>query len=450
MLSKLLLSLSFAASTLLYAGSLSSKPIESSLVVYNGNIGLVHEDKTITLDKGAQEIVYKDVAQSVVTDSVNVKFPAGVTLYSQQYRFDKITAAKLLNAHIGKKIKVKTFGDNEKIIIQNATLLSSAGSQCIVRTDSKEIFSVNPSMIIMEHIPDELITQPSLVWNVDSGKKTDGKISLDYLINNIKWKSNYILDLDGSRGNLGGWITVDNRSGKRFDNVKLNVLAGDVNRARMPVPRVMYKAQAVMSVAPEVSHIAAEGYHFYSVPFRVTLANNEKTQIKFIDEKSIPIKRRYKAWLNNPNYLSSHSRHDVKQYAEIESLEIPLPGGIVRTYSKVGGTTLLLGESRLEHTPRHEKISLVLGTNFDIKVNEKVVERNDDKYYFDETIAYEAVNRSSEERVVELFIPFTRGRNSSLTTDQDYSYKDGNTLLFKISLKADSKKEFKVHYRSRK
>jgi len=450
MLPKIFLSLSFAAAAVLYAGSLSPKPTDSSLVVYNGNIGLVHEDKTIALEKGAQEIVYKDVAQSVATDSVNVKFPDGVTLYSQQYRFDRITPAKLLDAHIGKKVKVKTHGDNEKIIVRDATLLSSSGSQCIVKTRNNEIFSVNPSMIIMEHIPSELITQPSLVWNINSNRRLDGRVSLDYLINNIKWKSNYILDLNGENGDLSGWITIDNRSGKRFDKVKLNVLAGDINRAQMPSPRVMYKAQMVMSAAPEVSHIAAEGYHFYSVPFRVTLANNEKTQIKFIDEKNIHVKRRYKTWLNNPNYLNSQSRHDVKQYAEVESLEIPLPGGIVRTYSKVNGTTLLLGESRLEHTPRHEKISLMLGTNFDIKVNEKVVERDDDEYYFDETIAYEVINRSDKERVVELLIPFTRGKNSSLTTDQKYSHKDGSTLLFKVRLVADSKKEFKVHYRSRK
>ncbi len=453
MITKRLFLLSLAASMSLIGGTISSTPIDSSLVVYNGNIGLVHEEKKITLQQGAQALIYEDVARTVQTDSVNVIFPLDVKLYSQQYRFDKITTAKLLDAHIGKAVKVKTAKNRDEFIVQDATLIAAEGHNCVVKTAKGEIFSIASSMIIFKTVPDTLITKPSLVWNIHAAKAIESTVSLDYLINNISWQSNYILNLQNDLADLSGWITVNNRSGKRFNDVKLNVLAGDINRAQRPIPRqVMYKA-AALAEDTAVSHVAHEGYHFYTIPFRVTLANNEKTQIKFIDEKKIPIKRRYEARLNHPNYLHSEIKHKVSQFVEIKSLELPLPAGVVRSYSKIKDTTLLLGENHIDHTPKHEKISLRLGTNFDLKVNEKIIERNDDKYYFDERVAYEVINRSNIDKTVELLIPFIKSAyhaKASIDTTQPYQWKNGNTMQFNIAVKADSKQNFEVHYRSKK
>jgi len=448
--------LCFSSAFSLYAAELSGMPVDSSLVVYNGNIGLVHEQKHLKLKAGVQEVIYEDVARTVQTDSVNVLFPKNITLYSQQYRFDKITLAKLLEAHIGKEIKVKRVADDNKdaFIIQRAELIAVDGYSCVVKTQKGDIFSVASSQIIFDHVPDTLITKPSLVWNIDAATAVEGTVSLDYLINNITWQSNYVLNLKENSADLSGWITVNNNSGKRFNEVKLNVLAGDINRAQRPVSRMMmYKENNVMADAVPVSQVAHEGYHFYTIPFRVTLANNEKTQIKFMDEKQIPITRRYAVHLNHPNYLNAKVKHKVSQFVEINSLEVPLPSGIVRSYSSVKDTTLLLGENHITHTPKHEKISLRLGTNFDLKVNEKALERNDDKYYFDETIRYEVMNRSDADKVVELLIPFVKSRyhaNASLETKEPYIWKDGNTLQFNIKVKADATASFDVHYQMKK
>ena len=120
--------------------------------------------------------------------------------------------------------------------------------------------------------------------------------------------------------------------------------------------------------APAVAHQAVEGYHLYSVPFKVSLANNEKTQIKFIDKRSLKIQRTYTAQLSNPLYLRGESKHDVTQYINLKGLDIALPKGIVRTYTKSNSQSLLLGESSLKHTPKDTPIKLKIGKNFDIKV----------------------------------------------------------------------------------
>ncbi len=446
-----LLLISLFTSTLLNAGTVSQKPIDPSLVVYNGNLGLVHESRKMELERGKQALVYKDVASSVITDSVNVTLPNGVTLYSQQYRFDQINAQKLALAHLGKSVKfyIKTGSD---LMYKKGTLLS-ASSQAVIKTAKNEIYTVPTSALIFSNIPKELITKPSLVWNVNAPKKSRTTLTLDYLINNISWKSNYVLNLSNNHADLSGWITIDNRSGKAFDNTKLTVLAGDINRAVVPVDR-RYMAKAAMAEMDRaaVKELSHEGYHLYQIPFNVHLANNEKTQIKFLDIKKIPITRKYKAQLNSPFYSKGERKHPVTQYLEIKSLEKALPMGTIRSYSKEGETTLLLGESSINHTPKHEEIKVTLGKNFDLLVKSKILSNSSDRYFNDTKVAYELTNRSKEPKTIELLVPFTKRENgqNSVSTKQKYSWKNGNMLSFKVSVKADSKKSFEVHFRAKK
>jgi len=432
-----------------YAGKTEQ---ENSLIVYNSNIGLVHENKQVSLSQGYQAIIYEDVARTVQTDSVNVNFPDGVKVYSQQYRFDNITLDKLLNAHIGKSVKINLAEQGKPEQFISATLLAVNHEQCIVKNAVEDIFAVDATKIVFSSIPESLITKPSLVWNIYADQASQPNITLDYLIQQINWQSNYVLNLKQDYIDLSGWITIDNHSGKAFKEVKLHVLAGDINRVNKVTPRAMYR-QAIALESDSVSHQAHEGYHFYSIPFPVTIANKEKTQIKFIDLKHIPIHRRYESQLNHPNYLQGETQHKVSQYLDILSLEYPLPAGIIRSYSKNKSTTLLLAENHIPHTPKHEKISLRLGTNFDLKVKETLLQQNDDKYYFERLVNYQVKNPTDSFKTVNLIVPYSNNIHRSeavIETSQAYQWKNGNQLLFTVGLKAGESASFDVQYRNKK
>ncbi|WP_321777530.1 hypothetical protein [Sulfurimonas sp.] len=421
---------------------LTSSLFSSSLIVYNGGIGLVHEQRDLNLKKGDKQIIYKDVARTINTDSVNITLPTSVKLYSQQYRFDKLTLYKLLDAHIGKKVKVG---------IKNVTLLSHNDLNSLVKTSNNQIISVLSKDIIFKTIPTSLITKPSLVWNIKATKSLKAKMDINYLIRNISWNSNYIINLHGDKADLSGWISIDNRSGKAYKDTQLHVLAGDINRAyRVRTTTRYQKAMSMMQDSPKVSHKAFEGYHLYSVPFKVSLANNEKTQIKFITKNSIPIKRRYTTTLSNPLYLNSEIKHSVTQYIEMEELSVALPQGVVRTYSKLNEQTILLGESNLAHTPKDTIIKLVLGKNFDIKVKESVENYSDNDKYLDATISYTIKNSSNKKKTIELLIPFNKSSTSSIETAKTFSFKNGNQLSFKVKVQAQKSEKFTVRFRSKR
>ncbi len=428
-------------SSILFGAILDDTPTESSLIVYNGNIGLVSEKRELNINKGDKEIIYRGVASSIETDSVNITLPNSVTLYSQQYRFDKLTMSKLLDAHIGKEVK----------IAQNSvTLLSFESNNALVKDANGSIVSVLNKDITFSSIPTSLLTKPSLVWNIDAKKNITSNIDINYLIKKLSWKSDYILNLKENRADLIGWITIDNRSGKNYENIDLHVLAGELNKVNKRATQRIYKEMRAMADSPQVAHKAHEGYHLYSIPFKVNLANNEKTQIKFISKDAIPIVRKYSSKLSNPLYLHSEIKHSVTQYIEIQKLDFALPKGVVRTYSKLKNQKILLGESSLPHTPKQTTIKLPLGKNFDISVKESIQNRSDNKNYLGASVLYSIKNSSDEMKIVEILVPFNRNSTSTIDTKIPYSFKNGNLISFNIIINPMKTQQFNVKFRSKR
>jgi len=447
------LSLGILASLLLSSSSFSatlSKNIQdSSLVVYNGGIGLVHEKRSLSVNKNDTQIVYEGVANTIDTDSVNIKLTDAITLKSQQYRFDKLTLQKLLDAHIGKTIEVQIKGKSSTKKI-NAILLSHSTNTALVKTANSKILSTKTKDIIFKNIPKELITKPSLVWNIQTNRTLNTDLEIDYLINKISWKSDYILNLSDNTAHLNGWISIDNRSGKSFQDTRLNVLAGDINLERTQVYRSNKVYASPMADSEQIIEQSHEGYHLYSVPTKVNLLNNEKTQIKFIDKSDIEIQRRYSAYLSNPHYVHGENKNDVTQYIDISGLDIALPKGVVRIYSKLDEQNILLAQTRLKHTPKNEPIQLKVGTNFDLKVKQTLVEKDDDKYRNNTTIQYTITNSSAEIKTVELLVPFNAHKDSKIRTTIPYTFKKGNLVAYLVKVYPQNSQTFKANYISKK
>ncbi len=424
-----------------YALSMPVEPKESTLVVYNNNIGLVEEKKMLHITPRDTTIVYPDVASSIITNSVSLTLPQGVALYSQQYRYDKLTQKKLLQAFIGKKVSYKD---------TSVKLLALDGSKAIVRTQKGTIITIATADIVVDALPKELLLRPSLVWNINSSIRKRMDVTLDYLIQNIRWNSDYVVQLHKNSADLTGWVTVQNNSGKAFRNTQLYLVAGDVNRAQSPRPVMYRKSGVVLESAPAVEQTAQEGYHIYHIPFNVTLLDKENTQIKFLTKKDLPVSRLYSVRLDNPIYLRSQSKRSVTQYITFKGIDVPLPKGVVRTYSAMKKTSLLVGQSRIAHTPKNTPIKLKLGTNFDLKVVQTPLkhEKNSSFYYAD--VRYSVQNHSDKAKKVTLLVPFNINKGSSVHTDRSYTMVQGNLVQFVVDVSANSSVSFDVHYQSAK
>jgi hypothetical protein len=444
-LSSLLL---FCTTALLAASTVSPAPSSNSLVVYNSNIGLVFEKRDATLDKGINELIFPNVARKINMSSISLSLPGESALMMQQYRYDKITLNKMLEASIGENINYYTYNENKRSQKKQGVLL--AHHPILIKNRDNVVANVLERDIVFDNVPTRLLTKPSLIWTIDTKEAVEGSMEISYLISSIGWSANYVLNLKSEKkANLLGFITINNNSGKHYVDTKLTVLAGSVNRVQehevMADNNIMYKQRTLMArSAPK--HIAVSGYHAYEVPFNVTLANNEETQVKLVSKNDLDIVKKYRVRVSDVRY-TTEQKYNVKQYVTFKNTKNPLPAGIVRTYQKMQSTTFLLGESQLKHTPKNSDVELLLGENFDLKVKAKMTRNNDDNRKMKRSLEYTLENHSDTKKTLQINIPFVKNARDSLTHSfPNATWKNASLLSADVVLKANSERKFTLNF----
>src|SRR5438067_12552237 len=103
----------------------------------------------------------------------------------------------------------------------------------------------------------------------------------------MRWAADYNLVLP-ERGNtldVVGWVTMDNGSGKAFENARIKLMAGDVNKIQN-VPRPPagnYGGGGGGGGArPPVTEKSFDEYHLYTLEHPTTLLDHAKKQVEFV------------------------------------------------------------------------------------------------------------------------------------------------------------------------
>jgi hypothetical protein len=138
--------------------------------------------------------------------------------------------------------------------------------------------------------------------------------------------------------------------------------------------------------------------------------------------------------------------------ASESGLGMPLPAGRVRLFqADDDGSLVLLGEDRLDHTPKDEDISLTVGNAFDIKGEEKVLNQTRiSKKVEEREFEIELRNRKAEDVIIKVEKQLWGFWEVTQAT-HEYEKKDANTLGFEIPVKAEAtiKVRFTVRFTSR-
>lgn len=234
------------------AGTLSTgleDQIGVALTVYNVNLGLVKDIREINLGMGVSLLRFMDVASGIIPASVSIRSlhdPESLGILEQNYEYDLLNPQKLLDKYVGRKVKLyyrNPYTEREEI--EEATVLSNNGGP--IFQIGEEISYGYQGRIIFPRIPEDLISKPTLVWQLRNSLPSEQRIEASYLTNGINWRADYVVTLneDDTLADLSGWVTIDNRSGTTFRDARLKLVAGDVNRAREEDEirdRIMYAA----------------------------------------------------------------------------------------------------------------------------------------------------------------------------------------------------------------
>lgn len=423
-----------------------------SVTVYNQNFALVRQTFSFQLEKGEQNIRIEDVAKSIDPTSVHLRSlsdPKSLIILEQVFEYDLIESNKVLSKFIDQTIQLI---DSKGNLIEGKLL--SVGSDLLLANENEEITLIknkNIHSIKFPKLPDGLNTKPTLVWLVKSEKKSSHQLEIEYLTHGMNWTTEYvaILNDEGTQLDVDAWISIDNKSGKNFENANVSVVAGDLNLARSRRPTPQYKTMAVSEAryAQDVSEQGQFEYHLYKIDRPVSIGNNQLKQIRMFKADGVNVTKKY--------VLNSRERGQRLQVYlrfkndENNSLGLPFPAGRFRVYQDKTNTGIFLGEASIKHTPPHEWIEILMGAAFDLAAKRKQI-RVDRIGKQQLRESYEIVIKNQKSKTVLISVIenlLYRAPNSNwkiIASSHEYSAKDARSIEFKINIPA--KKETKLTY----
>jgi hypothetical protein len=434
-----------------------------SLTVYNGGYGVVREVRTVDVRDG--RVKFQGVASGI--DPTTVFFRSltdpGAKLLEQNYQYDLVSPDKLLDKHIDEEIEVLCEG-----AAYTGTLLAFDSGQLVLRTRSGVTLirrDEHVKNIVFKSLPASLLTRPTLLWHVATDSPGEQSVEVAYQTTGLNWHAEYVLVVgaNDASADLSGWVSVENRSGKRYEDAKLKFIAGDVQRVR-PQPKYLARgdvayAEAAAPPAPMEQKAFFE-YHMYTLPRPSTVANNEVKQLEmFPPARGLDIHKRFLyqplggfRWhggvRTNQGYgLTSEKK--VSVYLEFDNSEdnrlgIPLPAGKVRVYKRDPADEALefIGEEAIDHTPKDEELSLRLGNAFDLVGERKQVQYhiNTSAHRIRETIEIKLRNHKDEAATIRVREPMYRAMNWHIS-DESHSRtdeaSDARSVAWDIPVEAD-------------
>ena len=431
-----------------------------SITVYNQNFGLVREVRNIDTGTGKVSLEFRDVAENIQPETVHIKSLGGtVRVLEQNYRYDLLSPQKLLEKYVGRTVKVyrwnEKIGKDEEL---DAEVLSV--SQGTVLKINNQITYDFPGRLAFPEVPKNLIAKPTLVWMLDSPQPKQ-KLEVTYLTQNLNWAADYVFVINDSDtlGDLTGWVTLTNHSGASYENAKLKLVAGDVQRIQPGRSRDEYAPQKSAEASGR-AQFKEEGffeYHLYTLERPTNLLQNEQKQVTLLEGQGIKLDKRLifygAAQYYRGNYGQVVSNQKVGVYLDIENKEsnhlgMALPKGIVRVYkADKSGQQQFIGEDSIDHTPRDERFRIKMGEAFDVVGDRKQMNWKSLGSCVSES-DWEITLRNHKDSAVdvELYEP-VGGDWEILSSSHPATKKDAHTFTFKPNIKARG--EVKVTYKVR-
>ncbi len=341
-----------------------------AITVYNQNLALVKEGRTLDFQKGVNKMNLTDVAAFIDPTSVHFKLKSGgdnIQLLEQNYQYDLVSSEKILQKYLGNDIDViMKNGD-----VLTGKYLSSSSDYLVLQLPDGAIRLINDKELLSvtaPKLPEGLIIVPTLEWLLSSDVSGKRDVEVSYLTSNINWHAEYIalLDAADTKLQLSGWVSLDNKSGKTYRDAKLKLVAGDINRVQPPQP--MYAKGARLDMATASAGFEEKTffeYHMYTLGRPSTIANNETKQVSLFEPANTPIKKLYR-------YTVADGSKDVNvvvsfKNAEANGMGMPLPAGKIRlTKLDTDGSEEFLGEDQIDHTPKDEVVEIKVGNAFDV------------------------------------------------------------------------------------
>lgn len=468
-----------------------------ALTIYNQNFFVAREHLPMDLKAGVNHSEYAGIAAHLEPDSVILRDPNGraLQILEQNYRNDPISQELLLSFYEGKTIDflVQRGEKQETVkakIIRSGYIPSAAYAngyqqpaygQPLVEIDGILRFGL-PGQPLFPALTGDSILKPTLSWEIETNDPGKFDAEISYVSGGMSWQADYNLVVSDKSNakfdllDMVGWVTMRNQSGKTFENARIKLLAGDVNKIQENgIGGAIYAAEAKAmradAMAPVVREKSVDEFHLYTLERATTLRDQETKQVEFGRSTGIHAQRLYvydgakieQYGYYNPEQLRNDASYGTLsnpkvwvmeefKNADVNHLGIPLPKGKLRFYRRdTDGHLEFVGENQIDHTPKDETIRVYTGNAFDVVGEHKRTNfRVDSSHnWMEESFEIRVRNHKKEAVNVRVVEHLYRWTNWKLVEQSHPSRKvDAQTAEFPVTVAPDGEQvvTYTVHY----
>jgi hypothetical protein len=470
-----------------------------ALTIYNQQFAVVRQGLALELKPGQNHVEVTDITGHVEPDSVflrSLEEGRHLRILEQNYRNDPVSEQLLLSLYEGKAID---FLAPDKTMVQGriirsgfvphattmygqryyqaqAAFVQQGAGQPVIEVNGKLQFTL-PGQPLFPALADDTVLKPTLSWELETDKAGKAATELSYVTGGMNWEASYnvVAPAKGTDLDLLGWVTLDNQSGKTFRDVRIKLMAGDVNKIQ---PNQLYDSREAVAVeaetagGPQVTERAFDEYHLYTLERPTTLYDRETKQVEFVRAAGVKSKTVYvyDGWKIDANYrnwsmetirtqdaFGTQSNPKVWVMQEFKNssdnhLGMPLPKGRVRFYRRDDdGQLEFTGENEIDHTPKDELIRIYTGNAFDLTGERHRLDYklNSAARWVDESFEIKVRNHKTtavEVRIVEHLYRWTSWDISK--SSEPFNKVDSQTVAFTAQIPPDGEKvvTYLVHY----
>ncbi|NGM49697.1 DUF4139 domain-containing protein [Caulobacter sp. 602-2] len=358
-----------AASAAPFQMAIAQPSPKVSVTIYNSNLALVQDQRTIDVAAGRQRLEFKDVSAAIRPETVSLSSP-NLAVVEQNFDYDLLTPDKLMEKAVGRQIKIiRTNPGDGKETTETATVLAANEGVVLKIGDRIEVLRDDgvPTRVIFDKVPETLRARPTLSVTVNADKAGPTPVTLNYLTSGLSWSADYVALFDEKKGalDLQGWITLQNNSGTAFENAQTQLVAGNVNQFNGG-----YNGGATSAGTEGSDRERIADYYIYPLPERTTIASNQSKQVGFLSAQGVAAKKVYEV----REYGFSSDANPQKAITAIQfsnsklkGLGDQLPAGTMRVYMRdQAGDPKFIGENNIGHTSAGSELSIKTGEAFDV------------------------------------------------------------------------------------
>ena len=187
-----------------------------------------------------------------------------VNVLEQNYRADPVSQSSLLSLYEGRTIDFE-LPDHTTVkgkVIRSGYVRPDyfnmngyaqnypAPEEPIIEVGGQLRFGL-PGTPIFPDLTAETILKPRLEWLVATDKPGKFPAEFSYVTGGMSWQADYniVAPEKGDLVDIVGWVTMDNRTGKTFENARIKLMAGDVNKIQPGMSWQGYCAEMVKAYA---------------------------------------------------------------------------------------------------------------------------------------------------------------------------------------------------------